>query len=110
MTSLHTWLSKPRATVRINRTIPWAAWMKALRRPFSRKQADCGTRIEVLDRLSLGGKKSLLLISIDSRRMLVGVGDDGAPSISRLDGMSRVAPSRATSRDSHMVRRRKMVR
>ena len=40
MTFLQTWLSKPRATVRIDTTVPWAAWMKALRRPFIGKQGD----------------------------------------------------------------------
>jgi flagellar biogenesis protein FliO len=97
MTPLQTWLSKPRATVRVDRTIPWAAWMKALRRPFNGRHTDSGPRIEVLDRLSLGGKKSLLLIAIEGHRLLVGVGDGAAPSISTFDEVV-ASPHRAPAR------------
>lgn len=93
MTPLQSWLSKPRATVRVDATVPWTAWIKALRRPFSVKQIDSRPRIEVLDRLSLGGKKSLLLIAIEGRRLLVGVGENTAPSISALEEIKRVASS-----------------
>ena len=81
MTPLQSWLSKPRATVRIDSTMPWTGWMKMLRRPFGSGKTDPRPRIEVLDRISLGGKKSLLLICIEERRLLVGVGEDAAPSI-----------------------------
>jgi flagellar biogenesis protein FliO len=69
--------------------------MKVLRRPFSGKYADQRTRIEVLDRLSLGGKKSLLLISIEGRRLLVGVGEDAAPSITTFEGIRGPLASRS---------------
>src|ERR1700733_12408464 len=95
MTFLQSWLSKPRATVRIDTAVPWTAWTKFLRRPFIGRRDDMRTRIEVLDRLSLGGKKSLLLISIEGRRLLVGVGEDAVPSVSAFDGVRRVGPSRA---------------
>jgi flagellar biogenesis protein FliO len=83
--------------------------MNLLRRPFAGRQADARPRIEVLDRLSLGGKKSLLLISIEGRRLLVGVGEDAAPSVSTFDVVRRVGSSRAvlrsrTSRGKRMVR------
>lgn len=98
MTTLQAWLSKPRATVRVDGTIRWAAWMKVLRRPFSGRPTDSRPRIEVLDRLSLGGKKSLLLIAIEGRRLLVGVGDGAALSISTFDevvGAPHRVPTRA---------------
>lgn len=102
MTSLQGWLSKPRTTVRIDSTIPWAAWMKKLRRPFSGDRADPRPRIEVLDRVSLGGKKSLLLISVGKRRMLIGVGDTDAPSL-----LSFEQPCQSTG--SNRIRRGKKV-
>jgi flagellar biogenesis protein FliO len=91
MTSLQSWLSKPRATVRIDTVVPWAAWMKMLRRPFGSGKPDLRPRIEVLDRLALGGKKSLLLISIEDRQLLVGVGEDATPSIVHFEGERRVS-------------------
>ena len=107
MTSLQAWLSKPYATVRIDTHVPWVAWMKALRRPFSGKHTGSRPRIEVLDRLSLGGKKSLLLVTVEGRRLLIGVGETTAPSISTFDEVRRVAPSRSPVR---ATRTRKMVR
>jgi flagellar biogenesis protein FliO len=110
MTPLQSWLSRPRASVRIDTTVPWAAWMRLLRRPFGSGKPDLRPRIEVLDRLALGGKKSLLLIAIDDRRLLVGVGEDAAPSIvhfeSRRGGASNV-PLRGKR---SAVRGRKRVR
>lgn len=110
MTSLHGWLSKPRAIVRVDTTVSWTAWMKLLRRPFAGRQADPRPRIEVLDRLSLGGKKSLLLISIEGRRLLIGVGEDAAPSVSALDQIRRIGPSRAASMRPRTTRGRRTVR
>jgi flagellar biogenesis protein FliO len=110
MTSLQAWLSKPRTTVRIDRVAPWAAWMKVLRRRFNRRHADSCPRIEVLDRLSLGGKKSLLLVAIEGRRLLIGVGDNAAPSISALDEMKRVTSSRLSSRSIRTFHGRRMAR
>jgi flagellar biogenesis protein FliO len=104
------WLGKPRATVRIDTAIPWTAWMKVLRRSFAGKQADMRTRIEVLDRLSLGGKKSLLLISIDGRRLLVGVGEDATPSVSTFEYARPLSSSRLSSRTRQRLRRERMVR
>lgn len=92
MKPLQGWLSKPRATIRIDTVLPWTAWMTMLRRPFGSDKPDLRPRIEVLDRLALGGKKSLLLISIEDRRLLVGVGEDTTPSIVHLGGERR-APS-----------------
>jgi flagellar biogenesis protein FliO len=106
MTSLQGWLNKPRATVRLDTTVPWGVWLKVLRRPFSRRTADLRPRIEVLDRLSLGGKKSLLLISIEGRRLLVGVGEDAAPSVSTFDKVRRIASSRAHRRSRTLNARR----
>lgn len=102
MTPLQAWLSKPRATVRVDRTVPWAAWMKVLRRPFSGRHTDSRPRIDVLDRLSLGGKKSLLLVAIEGRRLLVGVGENAAPSISTFHEVRRLSPSRLRSRAPRM--------
>ena len=110
MTALQNWLSKPRTTVRIDTTVRWAGWMKLLRRPFSGRQADLRPRIEVLDRLSLGGKKSLLLISIEGRRLLVGVGEDAAPSISGLDEVCRAGSSRVSPVKARKVRGKRIVR
>jgi flagellar biogenesis protein FliO len=110
MRFLQNWLSKPRATVRIDTTVPWTGWMKLLRRPFTGKQDDMRTRIEVLDRLSLGGKKSLLLISIGGRRLLVGVGEDATPSISTFEDVRGLSSSPLLSRNRRTLRARRMVR
>jgi flagellar biogenesis protein FliO len=110
MTPLQFWLRKPRATVRIDRTVPWAAWMSVLRRPFRGRAVDSRPRIEVLDRLSLGGKKSLLLIAIEGRRLLIGVGEGAAPSISPFDEIRRAASSRTPSRSIRTLRGRRMAR
>jgi flagellar biogenesis protein FliO len=93
MTPLQSWLSKPRATVRIDTVVPWAAWMKMLRRPFGGGKPDMRPRIEILDRLALGGKRSLLLIAIEGRRLLVGVGEDAAPSIVHFECERRASSS-----------------
>jgi flagellar biogenesis protein FliO len=110
MTSLQTWLNKPRATVRLDATLPWTAWMKILRRPFGGRHADRHPRIEVLDRISLGGKKSLLLIAIEGRRLLVGVGETTAPSIAAFDEVRRVASPRLPAHTARQITRRRMVR
>ena len=54
--------------------------------------------IELLGRLSLGGKKSLLLVSVSSQRFLIGVSEDGAPSIASLGRELVPSASRTTSR------------
>jgi flagellar biogenesis protein FliO len=110
MTPLQNWLSKPRTTVRIDTTVRWGGWMKLLQRPFSGRQADLRPRIEVLDRLSLGGKKSLLLISIEGRRLLVGVGEDATPSVSGLDEVHRAGSSRISPVKARKVRGKRIVR
>ena len=66
-------------------------------------------RLEVLDRLSLGGKKSLLLVSIEGRHLLVGVGESAAPSITRLDVGRPSSASRRHIRTLRNPRARKMV-
>jgi flagellar biogenesis protein FliO len=104
MSSLQSWLSKPRATVRIERTIPWAAWLKMMRRPFGSGKRDMRPQIEVLDRLALGGKKSLLLIAIEERRLLIGVGDDAAPALLNIEH-PRTARSRMLARRSRVASR-----
>lgn len=110
MTPLQAWLCKPRATVRVDRAVPWAAWMKILRRRFSGRNSDSRPRIEVLDRLSLGGKKSLLLVAIEGRRLLVGVGEGAAPSISTFDEVRRFSASDPRSRTARRFRGRRMAR
>jgi flagellar biogenesis protein FliO len=110
MIFFQSWLNKPRATVRINASIPWASWMKFLRRPFTGAQGEMRTRIEVLDRLSLGGKKSLLLISIDGRRLLVGVGEDATPSVSMLEEVRPLSSWQPASRNRRALRAKRMVR
>jgi flagellar biosynthesis protein FliO len=110
MTSLQNWLSKPRTIVHIDTTVRWAAWIKLLRSPFSGKQADLRPRIEVLDRLSLGGKKSLLLIAIEGRRLLVGVGEDVAPSVSGLNEVRRLVSPRGYSVRPRKLSSRRIAR
>jgi flagellar biogenesis protein FliO len=84
--------------------------MKLLQRPFSGRQADLRPRIEVLDRLALGGKKSLLLIAIEGRRLLVGVGEDAAPSISGLNEVRRAGLSGISSVNARRPRGKRIVR
>lgn len=110
MKSLQYWLSRQRTTVRFDSTIRWGAWMKLLRRPFSGERADLRPRIEVLDRLSLGGKRSLLLIAVEGRRLLVGVGEGVAPSVSGLDEIRRTGLSRTSYVYARRPRGKRMVR
>ena len=107
MSTLADWLTKPRATVRVETPAPWAAWMKVLRSSFARRRAERRARIEVLSRLALGGKKSLLLISVEGGRMLVAVGEEGAPSLVKL-GRSPISatPLRGRSKSLRVGRRR----
>lgn len=109
MTSLQKWLSKQRITVRVDTSVRWAAVMKLLQRPFSGRQVDLRPRIEVLDRLALGGKKSLLLIAIEGRRLLVGVGEDAAPSVSGLNEIRRTGLSRISYVNARRPRGRRIV-
>jgi flagellar biogenesis protein FliO len=106
MSTLAEWLTKPRATVRVEARAPWAAWMKALRGCFGQRSARRQARMEVLARLALGGKKSLLLISVDGSRMLVAVGEDGAPTLVKV-GRSPMSgtPVRSRSRSLRVGRR-----
>jgi flagellar biogenesis protein FliO len=110
MTSLQSWLSKPRASVRIHATVSWTAWLRVLRRRFAGRPAVPRTRIETLDRLSLGGRKSLLLIAIDGQRLLVGVGEDGAPTVSVINNSRRPSGSRAVSRRARTLHTRRSAR
>ena len=107
MSTLADWLTKPRATVRVETAAPWAAWMQALRSSFARRRTARRARIEVLSRLALGGKKSLLLISVEGSRMLVAVGEEGAPSLVKL-GRSPISatPLRGRSKSLRVGRRR----
>jgi flagellar biogenesis protein FliO len=107
MSTLTDWLTKPRATVRVETTAPWAAWMKLLRRSFVQRSSERRARIEVLTRLALGGKKSLLLISVEGSRMLVAVGEEGAPTLIKLGraGMN-LAPVRGRSKSLRVGRRK----
>jgi hypothetical protein len=102
MKSLQSWLSRPRATVRIDTTIPWSGWIKILRRPFGSGKPDVRPRIEVLDRLALGGKKSLLLIAIEERRLLIGVGENAAPSLLNIE-CRRTTPLKVPARRSRVA-------
>ncbi len=40
--------------------------------------------MEVIDRLSLGGRKSLLLVSLEERRFVVAVSGDQVPAVTEL--------------------------
>ena len=59
--------------------------MKVLRQFCHGTRKHTGPRLQVLDRVSLGGKKSLLLVFVRGQHLLVGVGDAATPSITRLD-------------------------
>jgi flagellar biogenesis protein FliO len=96
MTALQAWLSRPRASVRIDTSVRWEGWLKALRQFSSGKRKSARPRLEVLDRLSLGGKKSLLLVSLEGCRLLVGVGESAAPTIMLLDPAGPRKRSRAS--------------
>jgi Flagellar biosynthesis protein, FliO len=85
MSTLGNWLPNGGTAVDTQSASPWSGWMQTLKLHFSGQRGKDRTRIEVLDRVSLGGKKSLVLISVDGRRMLVGVGEEAAPTISPLD-------------------------
>lgn len=111
MTSLQSWLRKPRATIRIDTTVPWAGWMKLLRRQFRGGAIETGLSIEVVDRLALGGKNSLLLITIENSHMLVGVGENAAPTIHRVESRRQIGTSRlCDGRKRNALASRKQVR
>ncbi len=48
------------------------------------------SRLKIVDRLSLGGKQSLAVVSFDGSRYLVAIGAEGAP------GLMRVQPAPAS--------------
>lgn len=107
MSALTDWLAKPRATLRLEASAPWAGWMKALRGSLVRRSTQRRARMEVLARLGLGGKKTLLLISVEGSRMLVAVGEDGAPTLVKLGRSSTsVAPVRSRSKLLRVGRRK----
>lgn len=109
MTALQTWLAKPIANVCIDAAVPWKSWIGFLRHLSPCKPKSATPRLEVLDRLSLGGKKSLLLVSVEGRRLLVGVADGAAPSITQLGERQGFGRSRGKARAIHNPRARKMV-
>lgn len=102
MSTLQAWLTKPRASVRIDTASRFGGWFQLFRHLSAGKRKSERPRLEVIDRLSLGGKKSLLLVSIESRRFLVALSETGVPSITRLDyGRS----SFASAERSYAIRR-----
>ena len=77
---------EPKAEPAAAAAMPWARWVRAaLQLPLHKRQKDAAERIELLDRLSLGGRKALLLVAVSGRQMLVGVGEDGPRSITSLN-------------------------
>jgi flagellar biogenesis protein FliO len=107
MSTLADWLTKPRTTVRVEKPASWATWMKAIRGSFARRGGERRACIDVLARLALGGKKSLLLISVEGSRMLVAVGEEGAPRVVKLGRSSmNTASVRGRSKSLRTGRRK----
>jgi hypothetical protein len=85
MTVLQRWLHRPCATIRFDTAVEWPGWTRRLRGIFlGRRRALDGSRLEVLDRLSLGGKRSLTLVAAGGRQILVASGESDAPSMREL--------------------------
>jgi len=57
--------------------------MAAARR-WNRSRLAVDGRMEVIDRLPLGGKKSLLLVSLEQRRFVVAVSGELVPAVTEL--------------------------
>jgi flagellar biogenesis protein FliO len=56
----------------------------AVARRWNRSRSAADGRMEVIDRLPLGGKKSLLLVSLEQRRFVVAVSGELVPAVTEL--------------------------
>ncbi len=89
---------------------PWSGWLQAaLRLPLGAKPVAPRERLEVVDRLPLGGKKSLLLISLGGQRLLVGVGEQGAISVQTL-AQRKLRASHAQGSPAYSMSRARRIR
>lgn len=67
-------------------SIGFAERMMAVVRRWNRSRSAVEGRMEVIDRLPLGGKKSLLLVSLEQRRFVVAVSGELVPAVTELAG------------------------
>ena len=65
-----------------------AGWLTAVRTRFARIKTRDDVGVEVIDRLSLGGRKSLLLVALDHRRFVVAVSGEQVPAVTELSHTS----------------------
>lgn len=109
MTALQRWLHRPCATIRFDTAVEWPGWTRRLRGIFlGRRRALDGSRLEVLDRLSLGGKRSLTLVAAGGRQILVASGETDSPSMLELG--PRGTPARKGSGARRLSSRRTLRR
>jgi len=65
--------------------LAWLTLRFAASRGLGKKER--GNRLEVIERLSLDAQRSLLIVRVDQRRLLIGVGAGAAPQlVTELDG------------------------
>jgi hypothetical protein len=71
-----------------------AAMIRAgLRRVFAKLgQARGERRMELVERMELGGRRQLLLVVCDGQRYLVGTGSDGVHTIAEMRARTKVRP------------------
>jgi flagellar biogenesis protein FliO len=76
----------------------WAGWLLKKVRGAQRRRA----RLELLERITLAPRQSLVLVEADGRRFLVASSTEGSPSFYPLDGArsSTLAGTRRTARIS----------
>lgn len=63
---------------------PAAGWIAAVCLRFARSKREDEIGMEVIDRLSLGGRKSLLLIALEQRRFVVAVSGEQVPAVTEI--------------------------
>ena len=63
---------------------PLAGWLATVCLRFARSKRRDEIGMEVIDRLSLGGRKSLLLVALEDRRFVVAVSGEQVPAVTEL--------------------------
>jgi flagellar biogenesis protein FliO len=63
---------------------PLIGWLATVCLRFTRSKKRGDAEMEVIDRLSLGGRKSLLLVALEQRRFVVAVSGEQVPAVTEL--------------------------
>jgi hypothetical protein len=63
---------------------PLTGWIATMCLRFTRSKKRDGAEMEIIDRLSLGGRKSLLLVALEQRRLVVAVSGEQVSAVTEL--------------------------